>query len=489
MILSSLRLKEKHNNKKIRVVFSSAFGYNEMEKIKSGQKMSKQTTDNYKRMTEEPVEKLVLLFSIPTIISMLVNNIYNMVDTAFVGTLGNSASGAVGIVFGFMTVLQAVGFMFGQGSGSILSRKLGQNDLKGASVVASTGFFLSFIVATVVSILCFIFLDPLVMVLGSTKTIAPYAKEYIFYILLTAPFNVSSFTLNNILRFEGKAFYGMIGMMAGAVLNILGDAVLMFGFDLGIKGAGISTAVSQVISFVILISMFVRGKSNIKLSIKKVNVSPLVVGDIAATGLPSLLRQALNSVTTILLNVRAAVYGDEAVAAMSIVSRLYFFVFAIALGIGQGFQPVSGFNYGAGKYKRLKKAYKTTAIFAESIVLVLSVIVFVYAPDIVVKFRNDEKVVEIAVRALRLQLVAGIFMPACMATEMLFQSTGKKVGAALLSLIRSGLLFIPTLILLAKIRGLAGIQEAQPVAFILSVIPTLIFAISYFKSLPKEDNV
>lgn len=450
--------------------------------------MKKTKEENFRTMTETPVEKLIVKFSIPTILTMLVNNIYNLVDTAFVGKLGNSASGAVGVVFGFMAILQAIGFMFGQGSGSIISRKLGHQDTEGASETASTGIFMSLLLGTVTSIVCFIFLDPLVMGLGSTETIAPFAKQYIFFILLTAPFNVAGFTMNNILRFEGKAVYGMIGMMSGAVLNIAGDAILMLGFQMGIKGAGLSTAVSQVVSFCILFSAFLRGKSQCRLSLKKIRLTAAHLGDIAGTGFPSLLRQALNSITTVLLNTEARVYGDEAVAAMSIVSRIYFFIFAVALGVGQGFQPVSGFNYGAGKYERVRKAFKFTVMLSEGVLFGLAILVFVFAPELIYRFREDSEVVRIGTRALRLQAAAGIFMPMCMATEMLLQSTGQKADAAIVSSLRSGILMIPTLLILAHLRGLAGIQEAQPLAYILSILPTLFFAVRYFKKLPKSDT-
>lgn len=222
----------------------------------------------FQRMTETPVPKLIIQLSIPTIITMTVMNLYNVADTAFVGTLGNSASGAVGIVFGLMALLQAIGFLFGQGSGSIISRSLGRQDSQNASEVAPTGFFLSFGFGLLESILGLIFLHQLVIFLGSTETIAPHAETYGFYILLTAPLISSSFTLNNLLRFEGKAFLGMVGLVTGAVLNIAGDAILICVFHLGVKGAGISTAISQLISFLILIYSFISGKTLCKISIK-----------------------------------------------------------------------------------------------------------------------------------------------------------------------------------------------------------------------------
>ncbi|MBO4636754.1 MAG: MATE family efflux transporter [Clostridiales bacterium] len=442
----------------------------------------------YMKMTRTPVPRLIVALSIPTILSMLVTNVYNVVDTAFVGKLGTSASGAVGIVFGFMTIIQAVGFLFGQGCGSIISRKLGKFDNAGASEFASTGFFLSLFLGTVASILCFFFIEPLVMLLGSTPTIAPYAIKYITYILITAPFMAAGFTLNNILRYEGKAFYGMIALFAGAILNIGGDALFMFGFNMGISGAGLSTAISQVVSFVCLLIPFIRKKTQCVLSFDHIRFRMNYITDIIATGFPSLLRQGLNSVATILLNYLSGGFGDGAVAAMSIVSRVYFFIFAIALGVGQGFQPVSGFNYGAGKFSRVRNAFKFTVSLSTLIIVIAGTGVLIFAPQIIYIFREDPEVVMYGTRALRLQSVTGMVMPFTMATEMLLQSTGKKISASVLSALRSGVIFIPALAVLAKLRGMAGIQEAQPLAFLLSVFPTALFVYYFFRDLPAADR-
>lgn len=442
----------------------------------------------YEKMTQTPVPKLLLKLSVPTILSMLISSVYNMADTAFVGRLGNSASGAVGVVFGFMSILQAVGFMFGQGSGSILSRKLGSKDVDGASVIASTGFFCAFGLTLIIEILSFLFLGNLVRILGSTETIAPYAKQYLTYILLAAPFVVTSFTLNNILRYEGKATLGMIGMMTGALLNIALDPLFIFVFNLGISGAALATALSQTISFTILISMFLRGKTQSRLSIRKVNLKTAVLGDIVGTGLPSMLRQGLQSITTVILNLEAGPYGDAAIAAMSIVGRVSFFIFSIALGIGQGFQPISGFNYGAKKYTRVRKAFRTALIASETVMFIISVFVFLFAGDVVSLFRNDPEVIVIGTRALRLLVAAQIALPLVMMMEMQLQTTGQKLSASVLSMLRGGGLFIPCLLLMAWLRGLSGIQEAQPLAQILSVIPALLYARWFFARLPKADE-
>ena len=441
----------------------------------------------YEKMTQTPIPKLILTMSVPTIISMLVTNIYNLVDTAFVGQLGTSASGAVGVVFGFMSIIQAFGFMFGQGSGSIISRKLGQKDKASASNHASIGFVSSFVFGLLITVIGFAFLDDVVILLGSTETIAPYAKTYITYILISAPFMSSSLTLNNILRYEGRASLGMVGLMTGAVLNMIADPIFMFSLDMGIAGAGLSTALSQFVSWCILLSMFLMGKTDTKLGISQIKSGNiLMLFSIMATGFPSLLRQGLNSISTVMLNDICSDYGDSAVAAMSIVSRIVFFAFSIAIGIGQGFQPVSGFNYGAGKYDRLRKDFRFTVIISEAIIVVGCTLLFIFSGGLIGIFRDDSEVIEIGVRALRLQALAQLVLPPCMAVEMLYQSTGKRLGASILSSLRNGIIFIPVLVILAGIRGLSGIQEAQPLALLISLPVTIPFGIAFFRKLPNE---
>ncbi|HAG69407.1 MAG TPA: MATE family efflux transporter [Lachnospiraceae bacterium] len=459
---------------------------------------------NYEKMTETPVPSLIGRLSIPTIISMMATTIYNLVDTAFVGRLGNSASGAVGIVFGYMTILQAIGFMFGQGSGSIISRRLGARKTDEASRIASTGFFLAFAIAVLTALFSFLFLDGIIELLGSTPTIAPYARTYLIFILCAAPFSVTSFVLNNILRFEGKAMFAMAGLLTGGVINIAGDAVFMFGLKMGIAGAGLSTALSQFFSFCILLSMFIRHKTTSVISlwyllpdrdeqrfIPKRTICRQIgedATDIIATGVPSLLRQLLNSVNTILLNSLAGAYGDEAIAAMSIVSRVAFFIFSIALGIGQGFQPVAGFNFGAKRYSRVRQGYRFTILLAETLIIIMSAAVLAGSGNIIRIFRDDEEVIRIGTRALRLQVGAQILLPVCMATEMLMQSTGQRLAAAVLSALRGGVFFIPALLILSRLRGLYGIEEAQPVAFLLAVLPAIPVAYLFFKRMPEEDG-
>ena len=442
----------------------------------------------YKKMTETPIAPLVLRLGIPTTISMLVTSVYSMADTFFIGKYGTSASGAVGVVFGLMAIIQAFGFMFGQGSGSICSRALGARDAEKASRCTSKGFFAAVLTGGLMTVLGLIFLEPLMRLLGSTETILPYAKTYAVYILLAAPFMCSSCVLNNVLRFEGQALFAMIGLASGGFLNIFGDWLLMSRYHLGIRGAGISTAVSQTISFCILLSMFLRGRTSGKLALKNVsgNVADLFL--ICKTGFPSLVRQGLTSVSTMLLNDRAGIYGDAAVAAMSIVNRICFFTFATALGIGQGFQPVCAFNYGAKKYDRVRKAFLFTFIVGEVFLGIVALVGIQYTGPMVQFFRDDPEVVRIGTVALTAQFVGQMFMPLSVCANMLFQSVGMVGIATLMSMMRSGLFFLPILIIASAVFGLPGIQYSQALSDVLTTVVAIPFVVSFLRELKRRDR-
>ena len=443
---------------------------------------------HYEMMTKADVAPLIARLSVPSILTMLVTNVYNLVDTAFVGRLGTSASGAVGVVFAFMSIIQAVGFMFGQGAGSILSRALGAKDQERADRMSSTGFFWAFGAGLVLALVSMIFLKPLVYLLGSTPTIEPYARTYMTYILIAAPFMTAGFTMNQILRYEGKAALGMIGMMTGGVLNMIGDPILMFGFHMGIAGAGLSTCISQIISFIILLGMFISGRSVCRITPSCISRDPRDILDIATTGFPSLLRQAMLSISAMMLNVCSAVYGDAAVAAMSIVSRIVNFAFSIAVGVGQGFQPVNAFNYGAGLYDRVREAYRATVRMSTVLLGVMVILLLVWSGSLISVFRDDPEVISIGTRALRIQGLSLLALPMTMTTEMLYQSSGKKWGASILSLLRCGILFIPALLILAHFRGLDGIGESKAVSFVLSMIPAWFYKQKFFRELPKSNK-
>lgn len=445
---------------------------------------------HFEKMTKWPVSKLVITLGIPTTISMLVTNIYNMADTYFVSSLGNSASGAVGVVFGLMAIIQAFGFMFGHGAGSIIARKLGERDAHSASIFATLSITACLTVGTLIGILGLIFIEPLMRLLGSTDTILPYAKGYGIYILLACPITMTSFALNNILRYEGKAFFAMIGLTIGGLLNMIGDPILIFVFDMGIEGAGLSTAMSQLVSFLILLSMFLRGKTQSKLSYKYLKENPRGIFLIMATGFPSLCRQGLNSIATMILNNLAGFCGgDAAVAAMSIVNRITFFIFAVGLGIGQGFQPVASFNYGAKLYSRVKKAFIFTFGAGEVLLGVFVIVGMIFSNHLIGLFRNDPTVIQIGTVSLKLQLGALFFHPLVICSNMLFQSIGENKKATFLSMLRSGILFIPIILVMTRFFGLFGVQSAQAIADVIAFFVTAPMVFKFLRRLPQDEAV
>ena len=440
----------------------------------------------YIRMTETPVEKLIISLGIPTTISMLVTNIYNLADTYFVSTLGNSASGAVGVVFALMGLIQAFGFTFGMGSGSILSRKLGKGDVESARITASTGFAMALLCGMIISVFGLLFITPFMTLLGSTVTILPYAIGYSTFILIAAPAMTCSCVLNNVLRYEGKALFSMVGLVSGAILNLFGDFFLIEILDMGIAGAGISTMLSQYVSLFILLLPFLRKQVQTRIRFSLVSRSLKSYTEILSVGFPSLLRQGLNSISGMTLNWCAASFGDAAIASMSIVSRVMNFLFCITIGIGQGFQPVSAFNYGAEKYDRVKKAFRFTVIFCMGIMFLTGIFGFVFAEPIVKLFRDDPRVVEIGVKALRITVPTLLILPISTAANMLCQSIGKAKQASFLASTRSGLFYIPVLVVASRIAGLTGIQMSQIIADLLAVCVTIPILYEVFREFPKQ---
>lgn len=444
------------------------------------------TEHDSSRMLDTPMPKLIFSLSIPTIISMLITNVYNLVDAYFVGNLGTSASGAIGIIFSLQAILQAFGFMFGHGAGGIISRKLGERDKESASRFASTSFVYSFAAGAIIGVLFLLFLDPCLRFLGCTDSILPFARSYGRYILIAAPLVTSSCTLNNILRYEGKAALAMVGLASGGVLNMVGDPILMFGCGLGMDGAGLSTALSQLVSFLLLLFMFLSGRSESKLKVSYITTSMKEVALILKNGFPSMLRQGLNSISTMLLNQGAAVYGDSAIAAMSIVNRITMFIAAIVIGLGQAFQPVAAYNYGAKRYKRVREAYLFTFKVSECFLFVIVIIGFVFAAPIVAIFQKDPKVIEIGVVALHFQCCSMVLQPISVYANMMFQSIGKSMIASLLASLRSGVFFIPLVLILPKLIGLTGIQSAQTIADLLTSFTAIPFVISFLRELKRK---
>ncbi|MDR0561395.1 MAG: MATE family efflux transporter [Spirochaetaceae bacterium] len=414
--------------------------------------------DKFTLMTETPVEALVCRLSVPSIIIMLISSLYNMADTYFVGSLGTSAVAAVGVVFPLMAVIQALGFLFGQGSGNYISRALGAKHTEKAAKMAATGFFSALILGALLSGLGLIYAVPLASALGATPTILPYAAEYMRFILIGMPWMAGSLTLNNQLRFQGSSFYGMIGMLSGAVLNMILDPLCIFVLGLGIKGASLATMISQGVGCSVL---FAGSFRNGNIGVRASNFSPSRshYREILRGGIPSLLRQGLMSAMTIVINRFAAVYGDAALAAISIVNRVCMFANSAVLGVGQGFQPVCGFNYGAKRYDRVRQAFWFCVRLVSAGLTLICIILAVFAPQIIALFRKgDPAVISIGARSLRLQCIGLPFTSWQVLCNMMVQTMGKSLQASFLALSRQGLFLLPFLLLFTPFWGLLGIQ-------------------------------
>lgn len=445
--------------------------------------------EHYKMMTETPVPRLIWRLAIPTIISMLVSSIYNTADTFFVSQLGTSAAGAVGVVFSVMAIIQAIGFTIGMGAGNILSRQLGAKEDEEATITASTGFAFALVLSLLLSIFGIAFQKDLMRLLGATETILPYAEAYAEYIFLGCPVMCLSFVMNNYLRAEGKAMYGMIGITIGGVLNIFLDPIFIFTLGFGTAGAAMATALSQLISFCILLSFFLRGKSSVRISLMKVSRDIKLYLKIVLIGLPTLMRQGLASIASVALNVAAAAFGDAAVAAMSITGRIMMFAFSAMLGFGQGFQPVSSFNYGAKRFDRVRFATKYTAFVGTILMLCVSALCIILAPAIMKAFRKDDlEVIAIGVYALRAQALLLPLTGIVTATNMGLQSTGNAVPATVLAMARQGIFFIPLILILPGFAGLKGVALSQPISDGLTFIIALFFFASFLRMLKKKEN-
>ena len=446
--------------------------------------MKKLSTDEkFSQMTETPIRPLIIRLAVPTVISNLISTIYNAADTFFIGLISTSASAAVGVAFSLQAIIQAIGFFFGQGSGTTVSKDLGKHDIKDAEIIASTGFFSSFFLSFFIMIPGLIFLEPLAIFLGSTETILPYANDYMFYILLGSPFMCSSLVLNNQLRFQGYSFYSMIGLTVGGVLNIFLDPLFIFVFDMGIAGAALATALSQAVSFFILLFYAIR-MGNVRLRISLFRPSLKILKEITVGGLPSLCRQSVMSVAMIVLNTASKPFGDAAIAAMAIVNKVGNFTNSILLGVGQGFQPVCGYNYGARLYSRVKEGFYFCVRSMVLFLIFLAVLEYIFAPQIIEFFRRgDPAVTEIGSLALRLRCFTLWFSSWIVISNMLLQTTGKVVRASILGFARQGIILIPSVVILTPLIGLLGIQLAQPIADLVTIALSIPMTIGVIRSM------
>lgn len=450
------------------------------------------TQQHYEYMTKTPVSKLILRLGIPTTVAMLITSIYNLADTYFVGELGESQQGAIGVLFTLQSILQAFAYMLGHGSGTFVAKELANKNKDTASKYVSTAFFLGGIIGLVFTVLGLTLLTPLMKLLGATDTILPYAKEYGICVLSSAPFFICSLILNNNLRYEGKSFYAMIGIGSGGLLNIFGDWLLVKVFNMGVLGAGVATALSQVVSCVFLFVLYLKSAQS-KISFKFFCKDTTLILGIVKNGFPSLIRQLLNSVSGGVLNHLAKNYGaatgnaDAVIDAMTIVNRVSNFVMCVGMGISQGLQPVASFNYQAKEYTRVKKALTAAIPICFGCVALLAVPSFVFADEIALFFQDKAGVKEIAAPAIRYAMIGMAFMPLFVPINMLYQSIRKPTVASFLALLRSGLVFIPVIFLLTWQWQITGLQLAQPVADVITALINLPFIILFLKSTPNKN--
>ncbi|MBR3528215.1 MAG: MATE family efflux transporter [Bacteroidales bacterium] len=444
-------------------------------------------------MVQTPVPRLVLRLAIPSMVSMVVTALYNVVDAAFIGRLSTEATAGIGIAFAYMTFIQAIGFFFGHGSGNHISRALGARQYDDAETMAAVGFFSPLLLGVVAAMIGLPLLPRLSALLGAPPDVVPYACDYLRYILIASPFMMSALTLNNQLRLQGNARFGMIGIVSGAVLNMALDPILIFTLDMGVTGASLATAISQFGAWCLLLWGTQRRES---VHIRLANFKPsfYCYREIFAGGLPSLCRQAFNCVSAVMLNYAAGSYappGQQAssVAAFAVVSRATMFAFSLILGFTQGFQPVCGFNYGAHKYRRVRQSYLFAYSVSTLMLLVMASLGYVFAPQIIALFRDeDPMLIAIGSRALRWQCLVFPLVTLSTATNMLFQNIRMPFRSTLLSIGRQGLFFIPAVLILPRLLGLQGVEMAQAVADVCTFLMSIPFAVWISRKLKMESK-
>ena len=439
-------------------------------------------SDKYTFLTQAPVHRVIGAMAIPTIISMLLTSMYNLVDTFFVGKINTQSTAAVGIVFSVMFFIQAFSFFFGNGSGNYISRQLGAQNTKDAEVMASTGLFYTLVFSLIVMLLGWIFLEPISILLGSTPTILPYTRQYLGISLLGTPFIMGTFCINNQMRFQGFTKYSVYGAISGSIINCLLDPVFIFGFSMGVSGAAVASVIGQICGFVIMLIMSQK-EGVIHYTYRRISFEGRFVKEIIAGGTPSISRQGLASVSTIALNSVAGNYGDAAIAAMSIVTRISMFIFSVIVGLGQGFQPMCGFCYGAKLYDRVKEGFWFGTKIGTLFLLFWSVVLIIFSGEVVSLFRDDPEVIAIGIPALRYQM---IIFPSCsfmLMANMMMQTCRKTIRANILAASRQGLFFIPLIFVLPYFYGLFGVEICQAVSDIISLIVTIPIVWSAFKEM------
>ncbi len=441
--------------------------------------------EKYIEMTTVPVEKLILKFAFPAILTMLISAIYNIVDTVYVGSLSTEATAAVGIVFTYQAIIQAMAFYFGQGSANYISRAIGAKNADDAENMAAIGFYSALFVGLILMVFGLAFPDAILRSLGATETILPDARSYFRVLLLGTPFCMGTFVINNQMRLQGNVKLGTIGMVIGAILNIILDPIFIFTFDLGVAGAALATIIAQFVSFLVLVKLSTRN-GGVRISIKNFKPSFGSYKEINASGLPSLLRQGLASVAGVCIFQFAGNYSDSVIAALSIISKVSMFVMSVIIGFGQGFQPVSGFNYGAKLYRRVEKAFWFSVKAGTVFGVIMSIVCFVFASDIIVMFRGEDKeLVEVGMLGIRYMSLTYPLLGFTIMAQMYLQNISKTVSASLLSMSRQGICYFPILFIGGTFFGLQGLLITQPLADVLTFGLALILGLNALKEMKK----
>ena len=423
----------------------------------------------YHEMVDSPLEPLIIRMSIPSIVSLLITSIYNLADTYFVGKLGTSATGAVGIVYPLMTLILAFGLMFGKGTGTLMGRQLGKRDLESARRTAAQGLVYVTFLAGVLMAVGLIFIDPLVELLGATESMRAYTVIYARFILLTMPFKAAGTALSCILRFQGFSKRSMYGLGSGAVLNIFLDPVLMFGLGMGFAGAGAATLAGEMVSCFVLLWQCNR-KDCIPVSLRSFSLYWPGLREILGGGFSSLLKNGLSSLASVLLNRAARPYGDAAIAAFIVVNRLVHMCQQIYFGIGEGYQTVCSYNYGAGRYRRVKAGFWFCIKLGGALLLVI-LVAFLFPEQIISLFREDDPaVIEYGSWILRAQMATLSLLPVCSTGFVMLQGIGRNRDAAIVGSGRQGLFLVPLILILPRFWGLAGLIAVQPCSDVLSTI-------------------
>lgn len=437
-------------------------------------------------LEEAGVASALLKLGIPTMVGMLISALYNAIDAYFVGGLGMSQMGAVSVVFPIVQIIIGLGMMFGAGASSYISRLLGKGANEQADKTASTSLFSGLLVGAIIIIGIMVFLDPVLTALGSTETILPYARAYAKIYVTGSIINVFTVMMNNLLTAQGATKFTMKAMLTGSIANVILDPIMIYGMDLGIEGAAIATVISLCINMALYIGYIAKKKGVLRFSVRNIAPSKTIYAEVLKIGIPVLLFQLLASTAMGSINTAAKPYGDFAVAAMGAVIRIMTVVTYVVFGFLKGFQPFAGYNYGAKKYKRLKKSIRLCMIWSTVFCIVAAIVLFIFADPIVSLFGTDVEMAGIAAKALRLNAVLFITFGFQMVYASLYLAIGKSLVGSVLSLSRQGIFFFPLVLVLPHVMGLTGVVWVQPMADLLTTILTIVFAVRINHTLSTE---